>query len=370
MRIEHLEIFRVGMSLHTPFEASSHGAKELNHLIFRAEANGLVGWGECCAPNDPYYIGETWGTCWHILRDFLVPMVVGKDFADGDAFNALMARVKGNNFAKAGLEMVALDLLSQEAGQPLARYIGGTLKKIASGVSLGMQRDKGKLLDIVGRYVDEGYRRVKLKIMPGFDFEPLGWVRERWPDLPIMADANSAYTLADAAHLKKFDGLDLMMIEQPLAWNDIVEHAALQKMIATPVCLDESIRDAADAARAVSEKACGTINIKAPRVGGLIEAKRIQEVMREAQLPVWCGGMHEYGIGRAAAVALCSLPGFTLPGDISGSDKYFNEDIVDPPIVAVRGEITVPDTPGLGWQPDEERIRARIRDQMAFGTAT
>lgn len=366
MRIERLHMYRVGMSLHTPFEASTHGAKELNHLIFRAEANGLVGWGECAAPNDPYYMGETWGTCWHILRDFLVPMTLNHDFADGDAFNALMARVKGNCFAKAGLEMAALDLLSQAAGQPLARYIGGTVAKIASGVSLGMHKDRAKLIDIVGRYVDEGYRRVKLKIMPGFDLQPLEWVRERWPELPIMADANSAYRLSDAAHLKQLDRFGLMMIEQPLAWDDIDEHAILQAKIRTPICLDESIRNAADAARAIAQKACGTINIKAPRVGGLLEAKRIEETARAAGMPVWCGGMHEYGIGRAAAVALCALPGFTLPGDISGSDKYFAEDIVDPPIVAVAGEITVPTVPGLGWQPDESRIRARIRDEMTF----
>lgn len=366
MRIERLQIYRVGMSLHTPFEASTHGAKELNHLVFRAEADGLTGWGECAAPNDPYYMGETWGTCWHILRDFLVPMVLGKDFKDGDGFNALMERVKGNNFAKAGLEMVALDLLSQEAGLPLARYIGGTLPKIASGVSLGMHKDKAKLIDIVGRYVDEGYRRVKLKIMPGFDLQPLEWVRERWPELPVMADANSAYRLSDAAHLKQLDRFGLMMIEQPLAWDDIDQHAELQAMIKTPVCLDESIRNAADTSRAIAQKACGTINIKAPRVGGLLEAKRIQETARAAGMPVWCGGMHEYGIGRAAAVALCSLPGFSLPGDISGSDKYFAEDIVDPAIVAVRGEIEVPAVPGLGWRPDEDRIRKRTREEMTF----
>ncbi len=360
MKIERATLSVVAMSLHTPFKASTHGADALRHILVKLEGDGITAWGECAAPTEPYYMGETTETCWHIMKDFLAPAVVGKEWSTPEEFARLYQRTKGNGFAKSGLEMAAWDFAARANGRSLAAELGGTRPEILSGVSLGIQRDLGKLVATIQKYVDQGYRRVKMKIAPGFDVEPVRAVRERFPDLPIMADANSAYTLADAAHLRQLDAFGLMMIEQPLEWDDMVNHAALQTMIETPICLDESVRTVADARRMVDTGAGKVINIKAPRVGGFGEAKRIAELAAANGIGVWCGGMHEFGIGRAGAVALCSLAAFDLPGDISGSDKYFDEDIVEPAILAEKGAIRVPTgRVGLGWEPVEARIAAR-----------
>lgn len=348
------------MDLHTPFQASSHGANALRHILVRIDGDGLTGWGECAAPTEPYYMGETTQTCWHILKDFLVPMVLGKAWDNPVGLAGLYERVKGNGFAKSGLEMAAWDLAARANSRSLAAELGGTRSEILSGVSLGIQRDLGKLIDTIRLYRDQGYRRVKMKIAPGFDIAPVAAVREAFPDLPIMADANSAYRLKDADHLRQLDIFGLMMIEQPLEWDDMDNHAALQKLIRTPICLDESIRTEADARRMARIGAGKVINIKAPRVGGFAEARAIAQVAVENGIGVWCGGMHEFGIGRAGAVALCSLDQFNLPGDISGSDKYFEQDIVEPVIAAENGAIRVPtDRVGLGWEPVETLIRER-----------
>jgi O-succinylbenzoate synthase len=304
-----------------------------------------------------------------MLKDFVVPAVLGRPFSSIAQLRAMYGKVKRNNFAKAGLEMAAWDLLARAAGQPLHALLGGTRDEILSGVSLGIESDLGRLFALIDQYLAEGYRRIKLKIGPGKDVDYLRQVRARYPDTPLMADANSAYRVADLPILQQLDELDLMMIEQPLAHDDIVDHAQLQRALKTPICLDESILTADDARKALDLGSGRIINIKVSRLGGLDEAKKVHDLCRERGVPVWCGGMHEYGVGRAANVAICSLPGFVLPGDVSGSDKYYAEDIVDPPILATNGAIAVPDEPGLGWTPNEERIRRRQVRELTLAAA-
>ncbi len=358
MRIDRVELILVKLPLLRPFRTSSSVKTHVEHIIVRASGEGLVGWGESASPADPYYCPETTETCWHILKDFLVPSVLGREWSSVGEFRSFYRLVKGNNFAKAGLEMAAWRLFALKEERPLHALLGGTRPEILSGVSLGIEDDPGRLLELVSMYVEEGYRRVKLKIAPGKDLDVVEMVRDRFPELPLMVDANSAYTLDDIPHLKKLDVFGLTMIEQPLAHDDIVDHARLQAAITTPVCLDESIHSAEDARKALDLGSCRVINIKVSRLGGLVEARRVHDLCAARGVPVWCGGMHEFGIGRAANVAIASLPGFSIPGDISGSDKYYAEDIVDPPIVAHRGAIAVPYRPGLGFTPDETRIRA------------
>jgi O-succinylbenzoate synthase len=368
--VERITLSIVSLELINAFRASTHAAKRLEHVLVRAEARGgLVGWGECSTTTDPYYLGETTETAWHIARDFLAPAVLGKPWSTPAEFAALYGLVKGNTFAKAGLEMAAWDLYAQAAGAPVARALGGTRDEIASGVSLGMEPDPGRLFELIDDYRAQGYRRVKLKVGPGHDLDVLERVRARYPDLPLMADANSAYTLDDVAHLKAFDAFDLMMIEQPLAWHDFVDHAKLQRELRTPLCLDESIRSLDDARHALDLGSCRVVNVKVARVGGLVEAKRIHDLCLARGVPVWCGGMHDYGIGRAANVALASLPGFTIPGDVSGSDKYFREDLIEPPFRAVGGAIRVPTGPGWGHEVVEARVRAATLRETTLGPA-
>jgi len=368
LRIDRADLIVVRMSLVRSFETSSSRRSDLEHILVKVYADGLIGWGECASPVDPFYCEETTETAWHILKEFIVPAVLGRSFSSIEQLRAFYGKVKRNNFAKAGLEMAAWDLLARAAEQPLHALLGGTRNEILSGVSLGIESDMGRLFGIIDQYLDEGYRRVKLKIGPGKDVAYIGQVRERYPDLPLMADANSAYRVADLPTLKQLDEFDLMMIEQPLAHDDIVDHAQLQRALKTPICLDESIHTADDARKALDLGSGKIINIKVSRLGGLDEAKKVHDLCRERGVPVWCGGMHEYGVGRAANVAICSLPGFVLPGDVSGSDKYYAEDIVDPPILATKGAIAVPDAPGLGWTPNEERIRKHTVRELTLST--
>ncbi len=364
MRIERIELRVVRLPLIRTFRTSSSAKDQIAHILVRVLLDGgLEGWGESASPSDPYYCPETTETCWHILKDFLAPAVIGRDWETIDDLIGLFGPVKGNHFAKAGLEVACWDALAVRDGRPLAALLGGARPEIASGVSLGIERDLGALLDEVDRHVLDGYRRIKLKIAPGWDLEAVRAVRERHPDVPLQVDANSAYTLADAPTLRALDDFDLLLIEQPLAHDDIVDHARLQATLRTPICLDESIHSAEDARKALDLGSCRAINIKVGRVGGLREAKRIHDHCLARGVPVWCGGMHEFGVGRAANVAIASLPGFTLPGDVSGSDKYYREDLVEPPIVAIRGAVAVPTTPGLGHRPMRDRIaRATVRE--------
>ena len=368
MRIEQVTLRLVQLPLVRTFRTSSSVKSHIDHILIHVRtSDGGEGWGESASPSDPYYCPETTETCWHILKDFLVPRVLGQDWETPADLVKLFGPIKGNGFARAGLEMAAWDLLARSKGLPLAQLLGGIRTEIASGVSLGIERDIPALVEQVERYVDEGYRRIKLKIAPGWDLEPVRAVRERFPDFPLQVDANSAYTLGQIEILKALDAFDLLLIEQPLAHDDIIDHAQLQKRIATPVCLDESIHSAEDARKALDLGACRVINIKVSRVGGLGEAKRIHDHCLERGVPVWCGGMHEFGIGRAANIAIASLPGFTLAGDVSGSDKYYHEDLVEPPIHADRGLVPVPTTPGLGHEPVLERIERQTRRTLTLG---
>jgi len=363
------ELYLARLPLLRPFTTSSHTKEHLEHILVRVrDHDGAEGWGECASASDPYYCSETTETSWHILRDFLVPGLLGVRWEHPDAAARTWHKVRGNNFGKAGLEMACWDLFTRVRGEPVARPLGGTRPEIHSGVSLGIEPTVEGLLEQVDRFLGQGYRRIKMQIGPGHDVQYVSAVRERWPDALLMADANSAYSLDEPDHLAALDALDkldLMMIEQPLADDDIVDHARLQARLHTPICLDESIHTVEDARKALDLGSCRIINIKVSRLGGLSEARRVHDLCLARGVPVWCGGMHEFGIGRAANVAICSLPGFTLPGDVSGSDRAYKEDIVDPPIRATGGAIPVPwDRPGLGFDANLERIKARTQREL------
>ena len=369
--VERIELILVRLPLLRPFTTSSHSKDHLDHILVRVrDRAGVEGWGECASPSDPYYCPETVETCWHLLRDFLGPALLGQPWEEPLAVGRFWAIVRGNRFAKAGLEMACWDLAARTAGKPLAELLGGTRDKIDSGVSLGIEPTVDRLLEQVERFVAQGYKRIKMKIAPGRDVQYVSAVRARWPDLPLMADANSAYRLDEPAHVRALEAMDelgLMMFEQPLADDDIVDHAKLQARLRTPICLDESIHSAEDARKALELGSCRIINIKVSRLGGLGEARRTHDLCLARGVPVWCGGMHEFGIGRAANVAISSLPGFSLPGDVSGSDRAYREDLVDPPIRAQAGAIPVPwQSPGLGYEPNLERIKRATWRELAL----
>ena len=358
MKLERIEVRRLTLPLRTPFETSFGRTEAKQFLLVSASADGLTGLGECVADVDPFYLPETNETVLHVLRDFLAPIALRLSIEHPRELLPAFARVRGHEMAKAALEMAVYELWARRSSEPLWRVLGGRGGEIQSGVSIGLQRDDAALVDAVAREAAAGYRRVKIKIKPGRDVALVSAVRDRFPELPLMVDANSAYTLADGSRLAELDRFGLTMIEQPLGWDDIVDHAVLQKRLATPICLDESIHGVDDARRALELGACRVVNIKVGRVGGFTGALAVHDLCRARSVPVWCGGMHEFGVGRAANIALASLPGFSLPSDVSGSDKYFASDVVAPPIRADRGEVRVPwEEPGIGFAVDEERVR-------------
>jgi O-succinylbenzoate synthase len=349
LKLERIEVRRLTLPLRTPFETSFGRTEAKRFLLVSASADGLTGLGECVADDDPFYLPETNETVLHVLRDFLAPIALGLSIGHPRELLPAFARVRGHEMAKAALEMAVFELWARRTGEPLWRVLGGRGGEIQSGVSIGLQRDDAALVDAVAREVAAGYRRVKIKIKPGRDVTLVSAVRDRFPELPLMVDANSAYTLADGGHLARLDRFGLTMIEQPLGWDDIVDHAVLQKRLATPICLDESIHGFDDARRALELGACRIVNIKVGRVGGFTGALAVHDLCRAHGVPVWCGGMLESGIGRLANVHLQTLPGFVLPGDTSASARYFDEDLVDPPVVVTpRGTIAVPEGPGIG----------------------
>lgn len=367
--LRSVELYLVRLPLIRPFTTSSHTKDHLEHILIRVrDQDGAEGWGECASASDPFYCSETTESSWHMLRDFLSPGVLGVSWDHPDDAARTWAKVRGNNFAKAGIEMACWDLFCRARDESLADALGGSRREILSGVSLGIEPTVEGILEQVERFMDQGYRRIKMKIGPGKDVEYLRAVRKRWPDALLMADANSAYSLDNPEHvaaLRALDDLNLMMIEQPLADDDIVDHAQLQAQLRTPICLDESIHTVHDARKALDLGSCRIINIKVSRLGGLSEARRVHDLCLSRDVPVWCGGMHEFGVGRAANVAISSLPGFTLPGDVSGSDRAYREDIVDPPIRAHRGAIEVPwDRPGLGFDANFDRVRSNTSREL------
>ncbi len=367
MKIETLTIREIQVGLRNPFETSFGTIRQRRIVLVEACADGLSGWGEVTASVGPFYSPETTDTAWSIFCDFLAPIALGGEIDGPFDLPVLLSAIRGHEMAKAALENALWDIESQRRGVSLARLLGGTAKEISCGVSLGIQSSPEALLPVIERELAAGYQRIKIKIKPGKDLEFIAAVRKKFPAVKLMVDANSAYGLEQAAHLKEFDAFDLMMIEQPLAWDDTFDHARLQAQIRTPLCLDESIHNANHARAAIEMKACRIINIKLGRVGGHSEARRVEEVCRNRSVPVWCGGMLETGVGRAHNIAMSSLPGFTLPGDVSASQRYWHEDIIEPEVeVSPRGTIEVPSTPGLGYTVRRKRIEQCTVRQEVF----
>jgi len=366
VRIERIELRIVPLTLRERFEISSGGRQERSIIVVTVHGEGETGWGECVAAEDPAYSYETTETAWHVLRDFLAPSVVGRELRHPSDVLGAMSWVRGHPMAKAGIEMATWELWSRLEERPLAETLGGSMRAVPVGVSVGLQESDAALLDKVTGYIEAGYERIKMKIKPGRDVEMVEGVRDQFPDAALMVDANSAYSLDDLDHLRRFDPVDLMMIEQPLAHDDIREHSTLQRKLKTPICLDESIRQPADALHALDAVACGIINVKPGRVGGFTNAIAIHDLCRGRNVPVWVGGMLESGIGRGHNVALATLPGFTLPGDISESRRYWEEDIVEPEWdLSERGHIRPVDAPGIGVRPRVDRIRtAAVRKEV------
>lgn len=367
MKIEAVELRQIEMELVEPFETSGWRETIRPAIIVSIYSEGLTGYGECVAGAGPWYSYETVQTAWHVLEDFLIPAVLGQELASADELQEKLSRVRGHPMAKAGIEAALWDLLAQSRNFSLAKMLGGVKAKIESGISIGIQKDISELLRVIERQRMQGYRRVKLKIKSGWDIEVLKRVRKTFSDIQLMADANAAYRLSDLEHLKELDEFRLLMLEQPLDYDDIIDHAALQRELKTPICLDESIKMPEDARKALEIGACKIINIKPGRVGGLLNAKKIRDLCRARGVPVWCGGMLETGIGRAANVALASLPGFTLPNDISASARYWREDLIEPPFALERdGTIRVPIEPGLGVRVVPERLERVTKRQKIF----
>ena len=351
MKLLAVELRRVELPLVTPFRTSFGTQTVRRALLVRVEGDGAEGWGECVAMEEPAYSPEFLDGAADVTRRFLLPSL----FATGDVTAArvspALAWVKGHPMAKAALEAAVLDAELRASGTSLASFLGGVRDAVPAGVSVGIHPSVPELLDAVAGYLDDGYRRIKLKIEPGWDVEPVRAVRERFgDDVLLQVDANTAYTLADAPHLARLDPFGLLLIEQPLPEDDVRGHAALAARIRTPVCLDESITSARAAADAIALGACSIVNVKPGRVGGYLEARRVHDVCAANGVPVWCGGMLETGIGRAANVALAALPGFVLPGDVSASRRYYEVDVT-PPFELVDGCLAVPAGPGIGVDP-------------------
>jgi len=365
MKIESVELHYVDMPLVHPFETSFGREVTRPCVLVAVHSGGLTGWGECAVGSGPWFSSETIETAWHVLRDFLIPAVLGQDITSPADVVARFRRVRGHPIARAGLENAVWALIAQAQEVPLTRLLGGKRDRVPVGVSVGIEPTLDALLDRVAQHVDGGYGRVKLKIKPGWDVGVVRAVRERWPDLPLQVDANCAYTLADAPVLRELDQFELLLIEQPFHHEDLVDHARLQLQLRTPLCLDESIRSPEHARWALDVEACRVINIKVGRVGGLTASRAIHDLCAERDVPVWCGGMLETNVGRATNVALATLPNFTLPGDISASARYYREDIAAPDFVLNDGStLSTPTGPGLGVSVIPERLAAaRLRHQ-------
>ena len=350
MKITGFELRRIAMPLVAPFRTSFGVETARDVLIVRAVTPEAEGWGECVAMSDPLYSPEYVDGAAEVLTRFLIPAVTVPADLEASAVGQILAKFKGHQMAKAALETAVLDAELRAAELSLGRYFGATRSEVACGVSVGIMDSIPELLDAVAGYLEDGYLRIKLKIEPGWDVEPVRAVRERFGDILLQVDANTAYSRADSRRLAGLDPFDLLLIEQPLAEDDLPGHAELGRMLRTPICLDESITSARSAADAIALGACRIVNIKAGRVGGYLEARRIHDVCAAHGVPVWCGGMLETGLGRAANLALAALPGFALPGDTSASARYFTQDVT-PPFVLDHGHLPVPGRPGIGVDP-------------------
>lgn len=358
MKLEQIEIFHLRMPLRSPFETSFGRSLTRDCLLIIVKDEGVEGYGECVADWEPGYSSETVGTEWHILQEFILPTVAGIELNHPRELRQKLSWIRGHRMAKAGLEMALWDLYGKQSGQSLKTLLGGRRNRVEVGVSVGIQESPQKLVQVVDDYLQQGYARVKLKIKPGRDIEDVQAVRRAFPTLRLQVDANSAYRLENALALKPLDALNLLLIEQPLDEEDLWDHHHLQKAFQTPLCLDESILSLQHARQALEMGACRIINIKAGRVGGLAEAVAIHDHCLSKGVPVWCGGMLETGVGRASNLALASLPGFTLPGDISATDRYYEEDITEERFVLnADSTIDVPDQPGLGVTLNHQAVK-------------
>jgi len=358
--IQSIELREIRLPLVHFFETSFGRTTERRIILARVtDANGAEGWGECTAGEGPFYSNEWTETAWATLVEFLAPMVLHKEVESAAHVFKLMKPVRGHRMAKATLETACWDLEAKNAGVPLWKHLGGTRSEIACGVSIGIQDTPDALVEKIRKEVDAGYQRIKIKIKPGWDLGIIERVRKEFPEIRLMGDANSAYKLSDVPLFQQLGQFNLMMLEQPLSHDDIFDHSVLQRQIQTPVCLDESICSAEDACHAIQLESCRIINIKLGRVGGHAEAKRVEQVARDNEIPVWCGGMLESGIGRAHNIAMSTLAGFTLPGDVSASTRYWEEDIIEPAVtVSDRGTIKAPEAPGIGFNVNLKRIEA------------
>ena len=388
MKVERAVLREVRLALREPFEAGHGRAHERRVLLLTLHADGLVGWGECVALAEPSYTAETTDSAWRVLTELVLPAAIGRDVGavagepprgaptpaprddapfPGSELLAPVRWIRGHPMALATVEMAAWDMAARAAGVSLARALGGTRARVPVGIVLGLSPSLDALADAVACALEEGYARVKLKIAPGRDVDVLAAVRERFPDAALGADANCAYTLADAPRLSELDALDLQMLEQPLAHDDLVDHARLQERMRTPVGLDESIASERDAAAALALRSCRVVNLKPGRVGGFAASTRIHDLLRAADVPAWCGGMLETGIGRAHNLALASLPGLTLPADLSASRRYWARDIVAPEHEVQDGHMPVPTGPGIGVEVDVARVEALTVRTATFG---
>ena len=357
IKIRNVKLHHITQTLKVPFTSSiGHVTDRDSILVEVIDQDGQNGWGEVVAFTTPWYTEETISTCYHLLKDILIPLTMNIIIEHPEELQKIFSKVKRNQMAKASLEGAIWDLYARKQGVPLAEELGGEQKKIECGVVVGIS-SVPNMIEQISRYVEEGYKRFKIKISPKQDLELIEQIRKVFPDLPLMADANSSYTLADMDRLKELDHYQLMMIEQPLAADDIVDHAKLQEKLSTPICLDESIVTSEDARKAIELGSCRIINIKPGRVGGLFESKKIHDLCQVNEIPVWCGGMLETGVSRAHNIALASLPNFTIPGDISSSTRYWDEDIVIPEIKTMNGTITVSSEPGIGYEVNMEIVK-------------
>jgi O-succinylbenzoate synthase len=357
LTIDAVHLREINMPLAHPFETSFGVTTARRILLVEVESEGVTAWGECVAGEHPYYCDETIDTAWLIAESELVPRLLGKELVGGGGCPALFSQVRGHRMAKAALENAVWDLEAQQKQVSLADLLGGTRTEIACGVSIGIQPSKAALLERVEEALAAGYQRIKLKCKPGWDTKIFEAVRGRWPEIQLSCDANSAYRVVDFDKIVEWDDFDLMMIEQPLWYDDFYFHSMLQKRLNTSICLDESIRNRRDALAAIDMESCRIINIKVGRVGGFSEAIAVHNAAAERGVPVWCGGMLESGIGRAHNIALSSLENFSLPGDVSASARYWAEDIIEPEVtVSAKGEIAVPDGVGSGFTVRRDRI--------------
>ena len=357
MKVQRITLREIRMPLVTPFETSFGRLTNRRMLIVEADVDGVSGWGESVAGEGPFYAPETVETAWHILRDFIWPILKDRELDSASEVWDLLSPIRGHHMAKGAIESAVWDAEARQKDLPLWKLLGGMRNEIPCGVSIGIKETLDDLVLSVERELDAGYQRIKIKIKPGMDIEPVEQLRQRFPRIRLMVDANSAYRLEDAPHLKRLDAYHLMMIEQPLGWDDLYSHAELQRKLDTPLCLDECIHTEEHARAAIELRACRIINIKLGRVGGYTPARRIHDLCQSKQIPVWCGGMLESGIGRAHNIALSTLENFFLPGDVTASRRYWIEDVIDPEVaVTPQGTIRVPAGPGIGYAPRLDRI--------------